>query len=214
MTPTASPTDTSTPTPAGERITEDSPILAAPRATDVQASAFIINRGTVYSDYSVELIVSYYWDVAPQVGLDPLIAMAQCLHETDNLNSWWAQRPRRNPAGIGVTGETSSTAPPAGEEHMWAYDDTDQLWRKGLSFETWEYSARAHIGRLLAYALTDDEANDVQQALIDEALAVRGLPDSYRGTAKTLRGLTGTWATDPDYAGKVVKFANRILGIE
>ena len=47
---------------------------------------------------------------------------------------------------------------------------------------------------------------------ITEALAARPLPDDRRGIAKTLRGLAGTWAVDPAYAGKIARVANGILG--
>ena len=41
----------------------------------------------------------------------------------------------------------------------------------------------------------------------------QALSDSYRGSARTIRGLTGRWATDPYYHGKVVRHANAILAI-
>ena len=203
--------DALVPAQTGGTVTADSTILAAPRATAEQAAAYIIDRGTTYSDYSVRLIVSYYWNIAPQVGVDPLIAIAQNIHETDNLKSWWSQRPRRNPAGLGVTGETSKNPPPDYERHLWAYNEEEQLWRKGLSFADWEIATRAHIGRLLAYAIRDDQANAAQRALINEALALRPLPGSFRGVAPTMRGLNGRWAVPgTTYADKIAKFANAI----
>jgi hypothetical protein len=192
-------------------VTADSTILAPPRALSQQAIAYIIARGSTYTPYDVAVIVNYYWRIAPDVGVDPLVALAQNIHETDNLQSWWAQRPRRNPAGLGVTGETSTDPPPDDEKDIWAFDETEQLWRKGLSFATWEDSTRAHIGRLLAYALRDEEASDPQRTLIDESLALRPLPESYRGVAPTLRGLNGRWAVPgTTYADKIASFANLI----
>jgi hypothetical protein len=192
-------------------ITADTTILAPPRATKEQAIAYIIERGTTYDAYAVGLIVGYYWDIGIAVGVDPLIALAQNLHETANLTSWWAQRPRRNPAGLGVTGETSTSSPPQQERHLWAYDEGERLWKKGLSFADWEIATRAHIGRLLAYALRDDQANAAQQALINESLALRPLPASFRGVAPTMRGLNGRWAVPgTTYADRIAKFANAI----
>lgn len=192
-------------------VSPDSPIIAPPRATARQATTYIINRGTTYTPYDVSLIASYYWEIAPQVGVDPLVAMAQCLHETDTLKSWWAQRPRRNPAGLGVTGEVSPNTPPTDELYAWAWNAEEQLWRKGLSFATWEDSTRAHIGRLLAYAVREGEATPAQQVLIREALALRPLPSSFRGIAPTLRGLNGRWAyPGHTYADKIVVYANAI----
>jgi hypothetical protein len=192
-------------------ITPDSAILSPPRATAEQAAAYIIKRGTTYSDDSVKLIVSYYWQVGTQVGVDPLLAIAQNIHETAYLTSWWSQRPRRNPAGLGVTGETSTSPPPDAQRSQWAFDETEQIWKKGLSFADWNVATRAHIGRLLAYALHDDQANDVQRTLIQEALTLRPLPSSLRGVAPTLRGLNGRWAVPgTTYADKITKFATEI----
>ncbi len=194
-----------------QTITADTTLLAAPRASAAQACDYIITRGTIYPPEDVCRIVSYYWTIAPAVGVDPLLAIAQNLHETDNLKSWWAQRPRRNGSGYGVTGETSSAPPPPAEAHAWAYDEAAQLWRKGLSFATWEQSVRAQVGRLLAYALPPGQATPAQQLLIDEALALRSLPAGYRGIAPTLRGLNGRWAyPGTTYAERVAEFANAI----
>lgn len=192
-------------------VTADSAIVSPPRATEEQTVAYILSRGTTYSDYSVKLIVSYYWSVGLQGGVDPLIAISQNIHETDHLKSWWSQRPRRNPAGLGVTGETSTSPPPENQKHQWAFDETENIWRKGLSFADWEIATRAHIGRLLAYAIRDEDANAAQRALINEALALRPLPDSFRGVAPTLRGLNGRWAVPgTTYADKIAHFANAI----
>lgn len=192
-------------------VDAESTILSPPRATAQQAIAYILNRGTTYTPYDVTLIVGYYWKIAPKVGVDPLLAIAQCLHETNNLKSWWAQRPRRNPAGYGVTGEVRTDTPPPNELSQWAWDEQAQVWRKGLSFATWEDAARAHIGRLLAYAIRDEGATAAQQELIREALALRPLPASYRGIAPTLRGLNGRWAYPGEqYADRIVRYANGI----
>ena len=64
-----------------------------------------------------------------------------------NLTSWWAQRPLRNPAGIGVTGVTSATRP------IMARAQDGAVWREGCLFADWANAAiLAHVGRLLAYA--------------------------------------------------------------
>ncbi len=199
------------PTDPAAAITADSTIVAQPRATREQAVAAILSQPTGYTPDDVAVIVDTYWRTASEVGVDPLVAVAQALHETGNLTSWWSQRPRRNGCGYGVTGDTSAEPPPAEEAHLWAYDEEQQTWRKGISFATWEASVRAHIGRLLAYALTDAQATPAQRTLIDEALALRPLPASYRGAAPTLRGLNGRWAVPGEtYADRIADYANRI----
>jgi hypothetical protein len=141
-----------------------------------------------YTDANVRGIVKRYVTTATSVGLDPLLVVSQMVLETGNLTSFWSQVPRRNPAGIGVTGEEG----------------------KGNTFTSWDKACRAHVGRLLAYALPEGAENAAQRALIREALKVRPLPSDRRGRAPTLAGLAGSWAMDPKYAGKLVRIANEI----
>jgi len=189
----------------------DSPILAERVVPFIEHYvAFVMNRGVrEYSLADVRFILGTYLDTAQAVGVDPLIAISQMILETDNLKSWWSQRPRRNPAGIGVTGEKRHTVPPEDERDQWA--QTERGWERGLSFPTWEHAVRTNVGRLLAYALRDEETNESQQALIEEALSRRSLAENYRGQAKTLKGLNGTWAPVPDYADRIVRVANALL---
>ncbi|MGA7730061.1 MAG: peptidoglycan recognition family protein [Chloroflexia bacterium] len=176
-------------------ITENTALLSPPRATLQQARTFIANRGgsTAYTPQDIDLITQHYWTHAPAGGLDPLLALAQCIHETsDNghpISSWWSKRPRRNPAGLGVNGDSRTTDP--NDSHNWAFDSdaNPPTWRAGLSFATFELGVRAQVGRLLAYALPAGQATPQQQALIDFALAQRPLPASLRGTAPTLKPL-------------------------
>lgn len=171
-------------------ISVDTPLLAAPRIGHEQAAAYLLRRPHgEYTPQDVAHIVAHYFRIGERVGIDPLLALAQMAHETDTLNSWWAARPRRNPAGLGVTGKPGV----------------------GLSFASWEHSSQAHIGRLLAYALNDDEASAEQWLHIGAALYVRPLPTNYRGIARSLKGLTGTWATDPHYSHKLARVANAML---
>jgi hypothetical protein len=171
-------------------ITPDTTFLSPPRIDPVRAVAFMQARPRgEYTDYDTRMIVDDYCMVCERAKIDPLLVLAQMIHETGNLSSWWAARPRRNPAGLGVSGKPGA----------------------GLSFPSWQHSARAHVGRVLAYALTDEEADAEQWSLIGLALYVRPLPTNYRGIARTLRGLTGTWATDPDYSNKLARIANNML---
>jgi hypothetical protein len=110
------------------------------------------------------------------------------LEETGHLTSPKSQPPQRNPAGIGATGGKV----------------------EGASFATWDKAIRAHVGRLLAYALEEGEETPAQRALIKEALKVRDLPADRRGCAPVLAGLAGKWAMDKQYAVKISKIANEI----
>jgi hypothetical protein len=173
----------------GPNVTVDSELLAAARAPMTQAEHYLVSQPHgEYSDSDVQTIINLYYATASSAGLDPLLPVAQMVEETGHLTSFWSQPPRRNFAGIGVTGKPDV----------------------GLSFPDFRSSVRAHTGRLLAYALQAGTGNQAQRQLIEEALAVRPLPPQYRGVARTLNGLTGTWAHDPKYAEKLASVANRI----
>jgi hypothetical protein len=170
-------------------VTADTRLQAPSRAPAEQVQHYLLAQGHGgYSDDDVRNIVTAYYATATAVGLDPLLVVAQMSEETGHLTSFWSQRPRRNLAGIGVTGKPGV----------------------GLSFPDLKTAVRAHTGRLLAYSLPIGTGDQAQNQLIKEALSFRGLPDRLRGTAPTLKGLAGTWAHDPQYADKIAHVANDI----
>jgi Mannosyl-glycoprotein endo-beta-N-acetylglucosaminidase len=170
-------------------VTSRARLLAKPRVSFSRARRYCLARPHgEYTEQDVARIVQLYFDTARPLGLDPLLVVSQMVLETANLASFWSQRPRRNPAGIGVTGEPGA----------------------GISFPSWSKAVRAHAGRLLAYALPLGGEDSVQRALVEEALTWRPLPANRRGAAPTLQGLAGTWATDPEYADKISRIANEI----
>jgi hypothetical protein len=174
----------------------DSPLLGRPWGGPDPAISWLSSRcAAEYTSYDVTAIVDTYRRLGESVGLDWFLAIAQMAHETGHMTSWWSRRPRRNPAGIGVTGETRATSPDVPPGPGWTWDDTSLVWRAGWSFPTWaDHAIPAHLGRLLAYALTDAQASAGQRAMIDYALWYRPLPASYRGAAPTILGLNGRWA--------------------
>jgi flagellum-specific peptidoglycan hydrolase FlgJ len=178
-----------TPEPDAGPVTVQSSLLDPPRATRKSLERYMLSRqhGN-YSDDDVRDILEKYTTTCKAAGLDPLLVVSQMVLETGNLMSHWSQAPRRNPAGIGVTGKPGA----------------------GISFPNWDKAVRAHAGRLLAYVLPKDSGTPAQRKLIDEALKVRPLPDDRRGRAAKLKGLSGSWATDPKYAEKITGIANEI----
>ena len=177
------------PKPDDGIVTPQSALLAPARAPVKTLERYMLSRqhGS-YSDDDVRKILRTYAATCKQAGLDQLLVVSQMVLETGNLMSFWSQPPRRNPAGIGVTGQPGA----------------------GISFSNWDKAARAHVGRLLAYALPKDAGTEAQRTLIDEALKVRPLPDDRRGRAPKLKGLAGSWATDPKYADKITGIANEV----
>jgi hypothetical protein len=191
----------------------DAPILGPASGSAEQALAWLAPRAAVYTPFDITAIIDAYRSYGDSVGLDWFLALAQMAHETGSLSSWWSQRPRRNPAGIGVTGAMRDGLPdgtpgPA-PGPFWAWNEGLKKWLEGVSFPTWADDAvPAHLGRLLAYALSDDQANTVQQELIARALSYRSLPASYRGVAPTITGLNGRWAVPgTDYGQRIMALA-------
>lgn len=194
----------------------NAPILGTPQASPSQITRFILSlpHGGYNAHDIADVIVPAYVRCCVSVGVDFVMLVAQLIHETGNLSSWWSQRPRRNPAGIGVTGHSvalSSTAG-AGEQPTGAWAIKGNSWLEGVSFPSWENDAvPAHVGRLLAYALRAGQGTSAQRVLISRALAVRSLPASFRGVAPTWRALNGRWAVPgTTYADSIAAIANAI----
>ena len=196
----------------GGSVPDDLPILGTASGTAQQAVAWLAPRAVGYTPYDVVAIVDAYVSTGTDGAVDWFLALAQMAHENGSLTSWWAQRPRRNPAGIGVTGRVQPGTPDAPPGEGWTWDGGQ--WREGWSFPTWANDAvPAHTGRLLAYALRDDQADAAQQALITRALAYRPLPASYRGAATTIRGLNGRWAVPGStYGQQIIALAWQMRG--
>jgi hypothetical protein len=204
--PTATATATTTP------ATDDAPLLGPASGRTDQAISWLVARSNSYTAYDIGQVVARYQALGDSVGLDWFLALAQCAHETGSLTSWWCQRPRRNPAGIGVTGRIVPGTPDSPPGPDWSWDGIQ--WREGISFATWaDHGIPAHLGRLLAYALRDEQATNPQRELISYALSFRPLPSNLRGIAPTIVGLNGRWAyPGTTYGQSIVDLARRIRG--
>ena len=191
LTPAPVPGPAPAPGLLDQDLTIDSAILSAPRATLEQCIRYVIAQphGEYTRDDIASVILPTYFGLCLSVGVDPLVAVAQSVHETANYSSWWAARPQRNSAGIGVDGRPGV----------------------GVRFKSWKNdSIPAHVGRLLAYALAPRAATPAQAALIARALSYRPLNAAYRGAAPTLRGLGGRWAVSPTYGARIARVGNEI----
>jgi hypothetical protein len=203
------------PPPAATSYTELSPILGRPLTTH---ATMRVPASSQYNQAEVNSFIDAYWNLALTVGIDPILAIAQMCHETGYLTSWWCQRPRRNPAGIGVTGETeASPTQPRGE---WALHP-DGLWHKGVSYRTWLLDAIPdHVGRLLGYTLPAGTGTTAQQTLIQRSNARRPIDLRIRGSAQNIKQLGAVhnpsglgWAKPGvNYGARIAKIANRLIG--
>jgi hypothetical protein len=228
--------------PAPRAYTELSGLAGSAALSAEQAAMAVIRRGSLYILYDLRTIATFYWRYAASVGLNADLAWAQAVHETSAqqpggswwpLSSWWAQRPRRNPAGLGVTGRTQPTKLASIGRVVdgvaigtWA-QRPDGRWAEGLSFPSWEYAVRAHLGRLLLYTQGISGTPD-QQALARWAQACRPLPSELWGSVATLRALGAAhnpvnlgrarrdwagWAVPgDDYGARIADTANALLG--
>lgn len=169
-------------------------------------------EGQTYTEYDLQLIVGYYKRYGELTGVDWVFALSQNMHETYSFRSWWAQRPRRNPAGLRVTGERRA-AVPAGEESGWAFNPSTGMFHKGMSFETWEDSVKAHLAYLISYARTNDQLTQAQVDFIKSTRVAFVLDrKAPRGIAAQAIGLNGVWAVPgTTYAQTIAKVANSLM---
>ncbi|MCU0490265.1 MAG: N-acetylmuramoyl-L-alanine amidase [Chloroflexaceae bacterium] len=176
-------------TGVAQGVQQESPICG-PASGELEPTVRYVERQLgPTSEYrrDVATIMGYYWQHAPAVGVDPFLAAVQCVHETGSLQSQWAARPRRNPAGLGVHDEG------------------------GLSFPSWEVAVQAHLGQLLAFALSDEAATPAQRVMMERNPRFGRISPSMRGSVQQLGDLSGRWAPDPEYAAKMVARSQAIL---
>lgn len=130
--------------------------------------------------------VNEVYRLAPQVGIDPAIVVAQSALETDTWRTTYWQN-HLNPAGIGITynGQSSFT---------WA-SGTDAA--RGQLVHLYLYA----VGQIPAgHPLAPYKSLDPRyQAAVDAG---------YAGIAPTIGALTGRWATDPVYGEKLAGRGN------
>jgi Mannosyl-glycoprotein endo-beta-N-acetylglucosaminidase len=187
------------------------PLVGPASGSAAQAIAWLAARDIYGTD--ITRIVNTYQRIGEQVGLDWFLAIAQMAHETGSLTSWWSQPPRRNLAGIGVTGAWQAGLPDGSPGPApgpaWAWSAPLGRWLAGVSFPTWGSDAvPAHLGRLLAYALPAGLGDLTQQSLIAQAVGYRSLSASHYGSAPTIVGLNGRWAVPgTEYGQRIMALA-------
>lgn len=184
--------------------TVDSPIIGKPTGTLAEALAWLDIKAGAETEYATEL-----WRLCTLVGIDPALLFAQAAHETADFSSAWWQY-RRNPAGIGITGDPDQNA-------------ASHIWKNGTE------AARAHVTHMALYVYGDwDEIHGLSfrapsagEPWVSITKALGSSEDylrfdaiwkaGYLRSVKTLADLTGKWATDPRYAEKIAAKANSIF---
>lgn len=137
----------------------------------------------------VRAYIEEVYRLAPLVGLDPAIVLAQSAHETGFWRSdAWGDH--LNPAGIGVT----------------APGVPSPSWSNGTA------AARAHIVHLYLYAagaVGPDHLLAPYQGLDPRYEAA--MEAGRAASARTVADLTRRWATDPGYAAGIVRAGNALF---
>lgn len=217
------------PAPSAPRYTELSPLLGTGRASAERIMQLLLAKNTdpkaEYQEPAIREIVGAYVEICARAGLNSDLVLAQMIHETNWLRSFFAARPRRNPAGIGVTGDKRpGNYPQPQPAALWHLDATDPavpIWRLGLAFPTWaQHAIPAHVGRLLAWILPLGVGSPEQLALRSQGLAARALPSVCFGSVTTLKDLGKVhnrsgygWADDGKLYGQMIaKIATSLVG--
>ena len=160
------------------------PIVALPSVTTSQMQTWTRNKGA--ADYFISF-ANYYYALCVNVGIDPAVAYAQFALETGfgKFGSGIINESYHNPCGMKTTAGGG---------------DYDASAHK--RFESWEEGIQAHIDHLALYA-------GVTGYPKENTPDPRHFP-FIRGTVKNVQGLTGAWATDPQYAVKLEKLINEM----
>jgi len=164
-------------------------IVGPARGNADQAITFARAVGAVRIG-EVERYVQEIYRLAPQIGFDPALLIAQSALETDYWRSdWWAIR--LNPAGIGVTGDPQ--------------DNSDSPY-----FTSGTKAARAQIAHMHAEVFGRSKPLPADLQGVDPTYQ-QVFEAGWAGTIRTLEDLVGTWAEDDRYAFRIVSRANEIF---
>lgn len=161
------------------------PLRGEPSATLQHARAWARQRNAVRLN-EVDAYLEEVWRLCRLVGYDPAVVAAQSSLETGGWTSpiW---RSRLNPAGIGVTD---------------AGDD-------GLTYSSGDDAARAHLVHLSAY-VKGYEPKFKSFIRLDPRWQ-KVFEAGFAGSARTVDDLTGRWASDAGYGGKIGDHQRAIL---
>jgi hypothetical protein len=149
-------------------------------------------------------IVYLYQYYARMADLNPYALLAQAMHETGWLTSWWSQPPRRNLAGLGVNGSITCTRPSALSRYT--YDPRISCWRRGYSYQTWDDAVRSHVAWVLYYVVASPTPQ--QQLLLDTIGKSHGID-----RVQIVHDFNGLWAVPGTTYGDALEAIMCVLGV-
>ncbi|HWV23905.1 MAG TPA: SH3 domain-containing protein, partial [Thermomicrobiales bacterium] len=190
-TPTQPPVPTQTPTPqppANIDFDVTNTIIGPVRGTPEDTIAFARRAGAQRMD-EVESYIREMYRLAPTLGFDPAILIAQSALETGYWKSdrWVIEL---NPAGLGITGNPGDI-----------YD----------YFESGTNAARAQMAHMHAEVYGRSQELPAILQGVDRTYE-NVFQAGWAGTIVTIEDLSGTWAVDTSYHHKIVRVANEIYG--
>jgi N-acetylmuramoyl-L-alanine amidase len=178
------------PDPTSEqRMMREDALLGPARGSSAQVLATALLAGAARPDQLWAYVTEVY-RLAPEVGLDPAIVVAQSALET----GWWQSEAwidHLNPAGIGVTGS----------------EVTGPTWTSGTE------AARAQLVHLYLYAVGPIPHDHPLAPYVGlDPRYEPALSAGRAGIAPTIADLSGRWATDPNYGDGIARVGNRLFG--
>ena len=173
---------------AGVTFATTDRLLAPPRGTPEKVIRYAESLGAT-RPLDTRLYINEIYRLAPLVGLDPAVVVAQSSLETAGwTSSYWTDS--LNPAGIRITASGVSS----------------YTWASGTA------AARYHLCHLYIYAAGSiDAGNPLYPYRFDGPGYQNAVTLGYGGQAHTIDDLTGKWAVDPNYAAKIVSRGNTIF---
>ena len=175
--------------PHGTPMRVTDALVAAPRGDPDTAFSYAKHHSATRQG-DVRAYLDEVYRLAPQVGLDPAIIVAQSALETANWTSdYWTNN--LNPAGLNITY--------AGQE--------SETWQNGTD------AARAQIVHLAVYAFgpIGDDSPLAPYREIDPFYSATAQAD-FAGTVHTITDLADIWAADPNYATSLVGRGDDVFG--
>jgi hypothetical protein len=170
----------STLTPIRAPQSDDPPVMGTQTVPLDRFLALVVPRNPGLGQQRWTQVWTAYRDACRTEGVNQTLALVQMLHETNWLKFGGDVQPQQN--NFAGLGVTGGGVP-------------------GLSFPDVRTGALAHVQHLKAYGST--------------APLVANLVDPRfryvkRGSAPTLRSLTGRWAMDPNYGDKLFRLYLRL----
>lgn len=152
----------------------------------------------------LEEIVYLYLYYTKKANLNVYVVLAQAIHETGWFTSWWSHPPRRNLAGLGVSGEVRCT-PPTQQGYVAVKRNGKTCWLRGYTYATWDDAVRSHVAWVLYYTVGHDVTED-QFALLQTIGKTEGV-----ARVTQITDFNGLWAVPGTRYGQRISRIARLF---